>query len=544
MKEFLETYWSVPIGAIVLWIYGVVHFNSPPYALSSNADEVKGSTPKEAALAQTQALAPPVFTTGRETYRKYEFQYVGVLIGIFLVVACFPALLLEVENVLQINIEVPGTVPERVLFALFGLTGLLSTFPGLRDVDKWFIANLHKKAIIPDQARFMAERLAGAEYKPTEAARTKALGSMRDTAFDRTDFASAPLVEQSWFKLSCLYYELRRLLDNKKYSLPRKIILRELSSIDREYGLRREKMISYRETGKGGVNDPVVRQDSTFGSKSGDIITSTDDMRQKLIRRNDTLVYRICLAISLLLLATEDRMNKVNSRFQTLGFEVGFSIPEVDIAALVILGMAIFFAMLVPGLIYEFVRQNWVIEIPRWYGDKVPHSVITVFLWALLASVLHAGCLWLGMYLKKRFALKKSPLDKDSPIVDLFKIGCFCYGVTYIFGVLAFMLYYGSEVLKVGLPWAFAPTTTGIFVAFYVEMNVKRKSIKWWHAVAQATITGCVALLAILVFTTKTFIPASWPTILWLFAGYGFMGSVLVGLSVGLIFPRMYAKSG
>ena len=72
--DLAAAYWIVPVGLVALAFYGSYHFNTPDYALAA---ERAGSEdlPWNAPTSKLRGLAPPLFTTSRTQYRRYELRY-------------------------------------------------------------------------------------------------------------------------------------------------------------------------------------------------------------------------------------------------------------------------------------------------------------------------------------------------------------------------------------------------------------------------------------------------------------------------------------
>ena len=74
--DLAAAYWIVPVGLVALAFYGSYHFNTPDYALAA---ERAGSEdlPWNAPTSKLRGLAPPLFTTSRTQYRRYEASATG-----------------------------------------------------------------------------------------------------------------------------------------------------------------------------------------------------------------------------------------------------------------------------------------------------------------------------------------------------------------------------------------------------------------------------------------------------------------------------------
>ena len=158
-----QIYWIVPAGMLALYFYGRFHFNSPEYAI----DFGNGGGPTVGFRLIT--TAPPIFTTSRARYNRFARRYVAVLELAFIAIVFFPNLVAEAISLLTgapFSFGSSITLQHMVLIALFALSGLLSAFPGFKDIDGWLLQTLHQAAFIPDDVRILAEKLYDARYFP------------------------------------------------------------------------------------------------------------------------------------------------------------------------------------------------------------------------------------------------------------------------------------------------------------------------------------------------------------------------------------------
>lgn len=134
----------VLMGMLFLCFYGMAHFNTPEYRLS---------TLKASDNPGLLTLAPPKYTTTRSRFRRYAWWYVLILQCFFVVIVVFPTLFVEAAAEAE-----PATIGalskflneplfSRAIGALFLLTGLVPSIPGLKSVDTWLLAKLHAAAL-------------------------------------------------------------------------------------------------------------------------------------------------------------------------------------------------------------------------------------------------------------------------------------------------------------------------------------------------------------------------------------------------------------
>jgi hypothetical protein len=188
--DIVRVYWIVPAGMLALYFYGKFHFNTPEYLL----DLGNSASPATRAGPGARLItpAPPIFTASRSRYNRYARRYVMILEAAFIVLIFFSGLLsglLSDASGFITNFDLSAIIPssadtlqKRAISALFALTGLLSSFPGFKEIDNWLLRALHNKALIPEEVRNLAEKLYDSPFSaPTASvAAVKSNLSMRD----------------------------------------------------------------------------------------------------------------------------------------------------------------------------------------------------------------------------------------------------------------------------------------------------------------------------------------------------------------------------
>src|SRR5262245_60737047 len=207
--QWLETNWIVPAGLIALFFYGRYHFDTPDYALELT-DKAGKPLPQAGRLI---SLAPPKFTTSRTRFDRYALRYVLLLWAAFLVIIFVPTLVTDIGRILKMEFpSAPAseTLQFRALFALFALTGLLSSFPGLKDIDAWVLKKLHEAALIPEEVKYLARKLYDASFTPSQetAGSVRQMLRRRDTLRGAEGQASGALEQELlralWLKTQLL----------------------------------------------------------------------------------------------------------------------------------------------------------------------------------------------------------------------------------------------------------------------------------------------------------------------------------------------------
>ena len=149
LLAWAQIYWIIPAGMLALYFYGRFHFNSPEYAI----DFGSRSGPAESIGLRLITPAPPIFTTSRARYNRFARRYVAILELAFVAIVFFPNLVAEAISLLTASPFSWGDsvmLQHKVLIALFALTGLLSSFPGFKDIDGWLLRTLHRVAVVSE----------------------------------------------------------------------------------------------------------------------------------------------------------------------------------------------------------------------------------------------------------------------------------------------------------------------------------------------------------------------------------------------------------
>ena len=152
-----------------------------------------------------------MFTTSRARFRRYALRYILILEAAFLAITLLPELVafafkLHAGSV----VKLPGTAQERAIWALFGLTGLLSSFPVFKDLDGWLIKTLHKWAFIPAGAQLTASTLFSSPFVPDQHTKTDIMRTFRTRHIRLVaEGRESGSLEQKLINLRCLHEELR-----------------------------------------------------------------------------------------------------------------------------------------------------------------------------------------------------------------------------------------------------------------------------------------------------------------------------------------------
>ena len=214
--SILSNCWSVPAGVVLLYFYGKLHFNTPTYPIEMVVSAGGVLTDKVRLIAQ----APPKFTTRRSRYNSYAWRYIALLeLSFVFIIFCYTIIndIARAEHVVVPDLT-SESLEYRSIFALMVLTGVLSSFPGLKQLDFWILSSLHRAAFIPDDVRDFAGRLCQSRFEPPLAVKTavRPTVSMRDTARVADGHASGSL-EKRIYELLCLRQQIQIIMKDDRY---------------------------------------------------------------------------------------------------------------------------------------------------------------------------------------------------------------------------------------------------------------------------------------------------------------------------------------
>src|SRR4051794_7532646 len=136
----LTQYWLLPVGMLIVYFFAKSHFNSPDYPLSGYAlaDSVASDLPKNSSNARLRTPAPPIFTTPRDRYRWAELKYIVGIESGFVFVTFFPDLVAKIPGLEKISAVMGESLSSHIVAATLLVTGVLSSFPVIRDADASF----------------------------------------------------------------------------------------------------------------------------------------------------------------------------------------------------------------------------------------------------------------------------------------------------------------------------------------------------------------------------------------------------------------------
>ncbi|MFQ5466776.1 MAG: hypothetical protein ACE5DS_01455, partial [Kiloniellaceae bacterium] len=596
ISDVLEQYWLVPVGVVVLFIYGLVHFNTPDYPLTSEQDRSDSENeillPKDHPLAQPHTLAPPIYTTLRGRYLRQAAIYVGGLELAFLVVNLFPDLVAKGFALQGILGMVPENAQERAIWTLFVLMGMLPSFPGIRRADRLILAYLHKRAVIPTEASQHASKLFEASFHPEQGVVDDVVASMGHARLRDLDYEKETIgrLERAWFKASCLMNQLNSRWGGDQSGSFQSRFAPEFDEIKRAYRFQTKKVSDCKAAEE--IRIPMEGESAAGSSHANGETESTNlatlipenvenvdtyihenqsgfpeqehhfqDLsarREKLAIKVEALFYRMCLSMSLLAFATETRSDDIERMYRVLGFNVRIpDLPRLRLTIVLQTGAALFLVVFLPSALYaiavgELPKVGITVEIPQDYSHLVPKDWVQVVYWSLATVVLHGSALVLAVWIKRRSARKYAARHPSTGAAEYAAsnqarrnngtIALVCFVLGYVVGVTLSWLIMPPDKFSFFFPWALLTAGTGYFVALYIDRDLSGIPPGYRLMVMQGLVFAGLAFPISLISVTQGFGVTEWKPFVWIFTIYATLTVSLIGLSIGFVFPRAYRE--
>lgn len=483
--QWLQANWIVFAAIIALFIYGRFHFNTPEYAL--RLTDKNGRPLGEA--GQLVSLAPPRFTTSRIRFERFAFGYVLILAGAFLCIVFLPGLLSAADEILPVKVPTPDIaqpIEYRTLFALFAVTGALSSFPILKDIDGWILKKLHQAALIPYEAERLAKQLHDAELVSTEAA----MASIRETLDCRDPIRVAEgrasgSLESTLLKTMWLKSKLLELTTSSPKYLQFSIqVQRDLEGIASISSTLKSDLASYFKAQEEVVPSDIENIDHFFNiNLEKPDVKPLHERRQRLLQLCTALYYRECLIASLLVYATQFTPSQVE---ETLKEEIGFQIevtatPAWDWDTIVRVVGSTFVAALVLAAGFAGYID--------WFGLPWPRAITRaeVVAAAITETLAYVFILLIAIRLKRywHFNDRKRPRLPENLLIAIagFSVTILCN--------LAFASSWRIETYILASIYQAAPYgIAAYFVGIYIDrsMQMKEKSLRpvLWQGALQS----------------------------------------------------------
>jgi hypothetical protein len=536
--QWLLINWIVLAGIIALFIYGRYHFNTPEYVLELTDDEGQ-QLGKDAQLI---GLAPPRFTTSRSRFERYALGYVILLITVFLVIIFFPNLISVAAKILNVKFTVPAIaepIENRTLFALFAVTGMLSSFPVLKTTDSWVLKRLHQAASIPDEVRRMAKVLYSAEFIPSKTTldSVREMLNRRDTIRVAEGTASGKL-ESIVLKILWLKTQLLEMTtQDARYFRLRSKLEKDLNAIASITNTLKADLISYFENQEELIQ-PKKNENidaSIESSPKNTKIAALRKHRQELLDSCIALYHRECLIAAMLVYATQFTPNDVDKTLKTeLGFQLDVApTPAWDWNTIFrVVGYTFLASLIFPSLffssLYYFNLES------GWSRSFTKEQIVVV---ALLETFNYALALLIAIRFKRRSIFKPNPRRPDNFLIALSAFAAAAL-------VSCIVQYHIRGRVTLGPVFQAAPLgIAGYYAAIYIDRAMKRLSNSW----ALVAWQGGFQALAMALAVYYSPLPPSNPPIgialvLYAAAFFGVQWGI-TGIIMGLMFQHYYQST-
>ncbi|MBV9970296.1 MAG: hypothetical protein JO228_09950 [Xanthobacteraceae bacterium] len=531
--QVVQIYWIIAAGMLALYFYGRTRFNSLEYAIDFAGHEGQG----DAAGGRLITPAPPIFTTSRRRYIRFALYYVAILEAAFIAIVFFSSLVADAGNLLtggELTLPTAADpLQHRALFALFVLTGLLSSIPGLKDVDAWMLRRLHKAAYIPDDARILAESLYDAPFAPT----AETLAAVRPTLVTRDAIRAADGqliggLEQRLIQMVCLRTALVAAISGPKYTGFRIKLDRDLREVANRSQELRAALRSYLQDQAKVIPAEVTDIDTHIAANMVDPdVAALAVRRRELQDKCDGLYETLCLLAALAAFATETDPEDMSEALAKLGFTIECKrLPLMDWDAVARVVSSMFMILLAANACYAWL--GYVRGIPAVALDRAHIVKYTV-----VFTVNYAAILILALKRKRKWRAEDFPGDQRPENLIL---ALSAYVVSLAFTVpISYVLH--GELTTAPFLYAASQAVLGYFIGLYIDRgNSSTISVATaaWQGALQLTATLTASLLS-------TPLPGAASTLtdlLWVDA-YVALQSGFSGVLIGLLFQHFYKRT-
>jgi hypothetical protein len=536
LSAWAQIYWIVPAGMLALFFYARFHFNSPEYAIDFGSQ----GGPAGPIGLRLITPTPPIFTTSRARYNRFARRYVAILELAFIGIVCFPSLLAEAISLLTgspFSLGGSITLQHKVLFALFALTGLLSSFPGFKDLDGWLLRTLHRAAFIPDDARILAEKLYEAPFSPPPAA----LAAVRPTLTSRDAIRAADgklsgALEQRLIAILCLRSQLQSIMADGKFTDFRIRLDRDLRQVANQSQELRAALIAYLVDQEKLMPADVPDMDAAISANIDKLdIGALSTRRQQLQTRCDTLYETLCLLTALSVFATERTPEDMSETLHQLGFTIIVpSIPLLDWDAVARVIGSMFLILLVANVAYAGLAYL------RGIGAEgvLSSNRARVIGYSLTFTLNYSIVMILAIKLKRKWRREGAPnLDRPENLL----IALAAYTVSLLFNI-PFSLYLRGEFTIAPFLFATSQAVLGYFIGIYLDRVGKSAGISLTTAAWQGALQLATTLIA---FLGAPPLPGTaWNLFDVLsFSTFVAVQSALSGFLIGVLFQHFYQRA-
>jgi hypothetical protein len=531
--QVVQVYWIIAALMLALYFYGQTRFNSLEYAI----DFAGTGEPGDVAAGRLLTPAPPIFTTSRGRYNRFALYYVAILEAGFIAIVFFSSVVADAGNLFTGGeLSLPSAadpLQHRALFAFGALTGLLSSFPGLKDFDAWLLRTLHKAAYIPDDARILAESLYDAPFSPSP----ETLAAVRTTFVSRDAIRAAEGrltggLEQRLVQMVCLRTALVAALSAGKFTGFRIKLDRDLREVANRSQELRAALRAYLQDQEKAIPVEVTDIDTHIAANTGNQeIAALAARRRELQDKCDGLYETLCLLAALAVFATETDPEDMNEALAKLGFTIKCkSLPLMDWDAVARVVGSMFMILLAANACYALL--GYVLDIQAAALDRAHIIKYTVTF-----TVNYAAILILAIKRKRKWRAEDSTGDQRPENLIL---ALMAYLVSLAFTVPISYLLRG-ELTTAPFLFAFSQAALGYFIGLYIDRG-DATTISFttaaWQGALQLTATMTASLLsAPLQGTASTLINILSINV------YVAVQSALSGFLIGVLFQYFYKRT-
>jgi hypothetical protein len=526
INAWIQMYWIVPLGMIALYFYGLSHFNTPDYRL------VILQTTDSAALL---TMAPPKYTTTRARFRRYALWYVLILESAFLVFVFLRDPVSQVTHLLfNVRFEEAGSVPSAAFFALFCLTGLLSSFPGFKDIDSWLLTRLHRTALIPDDAKLLASRLFDADYQPSKRTRDQVRRILRSRDTIRySEGHLAGALEQRVLSTLWLHAQLAEKTKESEHAYFTSKFEIDLTEVEKSFNRIKTELLAYFREQEKLVPATIDDIDQYLAEQSdNEDVDALLIRRQDLIDRCNGLYHRMCLLTSLLVYSTETTAEEIDEFLKTIGFAVHVQDnPIMDWDAVFRVVVSVFVLMLAANAVFMGLA------LATGAPDNVVPDRNRLLVFALSTTLLYFIVIFAALKIKRHRRRTDRPQARPENAILVF----WCYLLTLPVSI-ALSFYIRHELSTAPFLFAANQGIVAYFIGMYVDRSFAGKPLSWRLAWIQATVQF---LAAVLIF----FFSPSPPNVNFslrqqlIYALFFAFQSGLAGFLVGGLFQYFYRRT-
>jgi len=519
---------------VVLFFYGRSHFNTPAYSLDLTINSrVRLITP-----------APPIFTTRRCRYNSYANRYVLILEAAFLAIIFLYSIIQDIAK--ADKLQIPDITDEplqyKVIFALFVLTGLLSSFPVLKQIDVWLLERLHRAAFIPGDVRDLATQLYNCAFvpNPNAIAVVRPSLSMRDTARVADGQASGSL-ERRIFEILCLRTQIQTGMEADKFRDFRITLDQDFKAIgDQSQGLKLAVLNYLRSQER--IVPPTTPDIDAYitNNMEKDGVTELAERRQDLQVKSDALYEMMCLVIALSLFATQFSPEDIDTTINEMGFTTSVDVvPLLDWDAVGLVTISTFVLLLAFNGLFALggYLTGLFIALPSMMPDKA-----SIIRFSLLYTIGYAIVMWLAIRLKRKWRREGAAGERPEELL----IAIFAYFATVPLNIIISLYLRNGELTYAPFLYALNQAILGYFIGQYIDRSMRASPISVKLALLQG---GAQAVGAVIATTLSPSVLS--PIVglrllsqieIWI-ALFSMIQSAISGFLIGILFQHFYRRT-